>query len=319
MAGFSYTATTRPLSSPAAVSTNEQCVRPNACPTRRTSVWKISSARSAAETSWKMSKSRSRARSASRAPRTSSRNRSSASRRACSSCRSTGARMTSFAPADSTPAAPSAFPPSSSTNTGAPTWAGIATTSRTRSANRDSFVPPTLAANEYEDAPLPIGNGQTTSHAFVVAVMTAVLAGRRRDVVLEIGTGSGYQTAILARLAQRVATVERLPDLLVEAEVRFQRLGLTNIDTRLGDGARGWPEHAPFNGILVTAAAPHIPPPLLEQLALGGRLVIPLGDLATQELVIVTRGRDGWTERRAGGVRFVPLVSSLAFTEPVEP
>jgi len=184
---------------------------------------------------------------------------------------------------------------------------------------REWFVPPPLAANAYEDAPLPIGNGQTISQPFVVALMTAVLAPRRRDVVLEIGTGSGYQTAILARLAQRVATVERLPDLLVEAEVRFQRLGLTNIDTRLGDGARGWPEHAPFNGILVTAAAPHIPPPLLEQLALGGRLVIPLGDLATQELVIVTRGRDGWTERRAGGVRFVPLVSSLAFTEPVEP
>ena len=101
--------------------------------------------------------------------------------------------------------------------------------------------------------------------------------------------------------------------------MRFQRLRLTNIDTRLGDGARGWPERAPFNGILVTAAAPHIPPPLLEQLAIGGRLVIPLGDLSTQELVIVTRGRDGWTERRAGGVRFVPLVSSLAFTEPVEP
>jgi len=184
---------------------------------------------------------------------------------------------------------------------------------------REWFVPPSLAANAYEDAPLPIGNGQTISQPYVVALMTTVLAPRRRDVLLEIGTGSGYQTAVLARLAQRVATVERLPDLLVEAEVRFQRLRLTNIDTRLGDGARGWPERAPFNGILVTAAAPHIPPPLLEQLAIGGRLVIPLGDLSTQELVIVTRGRDGWTERRAGGVRFVPLVSSLAFTEPVEP
>ena len=184
---------------------------------------------------------------------------------------------------------------------------------------REWFVPPPLAADAYEDAPLPIGNGQTISQPYVVALMTAVLAPRRRDAVLEIGTGSGYQTAILARLAARVYTVERLPDLLVEAEVRFQRLGLTNIETRLGDGARGWPERAPFQGILVTAAAPRIPPPLLEQLAIGGRLVIPLGDLATQELVIVTRGRDGWTERRAGGVRFVPLVSSLAFTEPVEP
>ena len=163
---------------------------------------------------------------------------------------------------------------------------------------REWFVPPPLAPDAYEDGPLPIGNGQTISQPYVVALMTAVLAPRRRDAVLEIGTGSGYQTAILARLAARVYTVERLPDLLVEAEARFQRLGLTNIET---------------------AAAPRIPPPLLEQLALGGRLVIPLGDLATQELVIVTRGPDGWTERRAGGVRFVPLVSSLAFTEPVEP
>ena len=184
---------------------------------------------------------------------------------------------------------------------------------------REEFVPADQRGDAYEDGPLPIGNGQTISQPYVVALMTAVLAPRRRDAVLEIGTGSGYQTAVLARLAARVYTVERLPDLLVEAEARFQRLGLTNIETRLGDGARGWPERAPFQGILVTAAAPRIPPPLLEQLALGGRLVIPLGDLATQELVIVTRGPDGWTERRAGGVRFVPLVSTLAFTEPVEP
>src|SRR3989454_2737614 len=184
---------------------------------------------------------------------------------------------------------------------------------------REWFLPPHLASEAYEDAPLPIGSGQTISQPLIVGLMTEALAARRRDRVLEIGTGSGYQTAILARLAARVYTVERLPDLLVEAEARFQRLGLTNIETRLGDGARGWPERAPFQGILVTAAAPRIPPPLLEQLALRGRLVIPLGDLATQELVIVTRGPDGWTERRAGGVRFVPLVSSLAFTEPVEP
>src|SRR6266496_207591 len=180
---------------------------------------------------------------------------------------------------------------------------------------REWFVPPPLAPDAYEDAPLPIGNGQTISQPYVVALMTAVLAPRRRDVVLEIGTGSGYQTAVLARLAERVATVERLPDLLVEAEVRFQRLGLTNIDTRLGDGARGWPERAPFDGILVTAAAPGVPPPLVEQLALGGRLVIPIGDLGAQELVILTRTPAGLDERRAGGVRFVPLISRLAFTE----
>src|SRR5437867_6761607 len=180
---------------------------------------------------------------------------------------------------------------------------------------REWFVPPPLVPDAYEDAPLPIGNGQTISQPFVVALMTAVLAPRRRDAVLEIGTGSGYQTAILARLARRVYTIERLPDLLVEAEERFRRLGLTNIETRLGDGASGWPERAPFQGIMVTAAAPSVPTPLTEQVAPGGRLVIPIGDLASQELVILERGPAGLVERRAGGVRFVPLISRLAFTE----
>jgi protein-L-isoaspartate(D-aspartate) O-methyltransferase len=145
--------------------------------------------------------------------------------------------------------------------------------------------------------------------------MTAALSLRRGDRVLEIGTGSGYQTAILAHLGLRVHTVERLPDLLVEAEERFRRLGLGNIETRLGDGAGGWPERAPFQGVIVTAAVPCVPPPLTEQLAPGGRLVIPVGDLASQDLVIVERGATGLRERRAGGVRFVPLISRLAFTE----
>ena len=181
---------------------------------------------------------------------------------------------------------------------------------------REWFLPPQLAAEAYDDAPLPIGSGQTISQPYIVALMTEALAPRRRDCVLEIGTGSGYQTAVLAHLGAHVYTIERLPDLLVEAEERFRRLGLSNIETRLGDGAGGWPERAPFNGILVTAAAPAIPPPLTEQLAVGGRLVIPVGDLATQELVILERGRGGeLAARRAGGVRFVPLISRLAFTE----
>lgn len=181
---------------------------------------------------------------------------------------------------------------------------------------REWFLPPHLARMAYDDAPLPIGSGQTISQPFIVALMTASLATRRRDRILEIGTGSGYQTAILARLAGTVFTVERLPDLLVEAEERFRRLGLTNIRTRLGDGAAGWPEEAPFDGILVTAAAPRVPDPLLAQLAPGGRLVIPLGDLASQELVIIRRTPEGGLEeQRAGGVRFVPLVSRLAFAE----
>jgi len=180
---------------------------------------------------------------------------------------------------------------------------------------REWFLPPPLHREAYADSPLPIGSGQTISQPYIVALMTAALGPRRRDRVLEIGTGSGYQAAILAYLARQVYTIERRPDLLVEAEERFRRLGLTNIETRLGDGATGWPEAAPFNGILVTAAAPAVPPPLLQQLSPGGRLVIPIGDLSMQELVIYERTGSGVTERRGGGVRFVPLISRLAFTE----
>ena len=189
-----------------------------------------------------------------------------------------------------------------------------------RWAPREWFLPPHLESDAYSDAPLPIGSGQTISQPFVVALMTERLAPRRTSRILEIGTGSGYQTAILAYLASggTIYTVERLPDLLVEAEERFRRLGLTNVETRLGDGAAGWPEAAPFDGIIVAAAAPRIPEPLMEQLAPGGRLVIPVGDLASQELVILERpanGSGGLRQRQAGGVRFVPLISRLAFTE----
>jgi protein-L-isoaspartate(D-aspartate) O-methyltransferase len=184
---------------------------------------------------------------------------------------------------------------------------------------REWFLPPHLAADAYSDAPLPIGSGQTISQPFVVALMTERLAPGRTDRILEIGTGSGYQTAILAYLASggKIFTVERLPDLLVEAEERFRRLGLTNIATRLGDGAAGWPEDGPFDGIIVAAAAPQVPEPLAAQLAPGGRLVIPIGDLATQELVILERPANGGdlVQRQAGAVRFVPLISRLAFTE----
>lgn len=188
-----------------------------------------------------------------------------------------------------------------------------------RWAPREWFLPPHLAGDAYSDAPLPIGSGQTISQPYVVALMTERLQPHRNGRILEIGTGSGYQSAILAFLARsgKVFTVERLPDLLVEAEERFRRLGLTNIETRLGDGAAGWPEEAPFDGIIVAAAAPRIPEPLLAQLAPRGRLVIPVGDLASQELVILERPTTAGelVQRQAGGVRFVPLISRLGFTE----
>ena len=181
---------------------------------------------------------------------------------------------------------------------------------------REWFVPPTLQRAAYDDRPLPIGNGQTISQPYVVAWMTAQLAPGRRDRVLEVGTGSGYQTAVLARLAGSVFTTERLPDLLVEAEDRFRRLGLGTIATRLGDGATGWPEHGPFNAIMVTAAAPAVPAPLMDQLGPEGRLVIPVGNATEQDLVIVTRDSKGqFLERRVGGVRFVPLISRHGFLD----
>lgn len=181
---------------------------------------------------------------------------------------------------------------------------------------REWFLAPHAQREAYDDTPLPIGSGQTISQPYIVALMTAALAPRRRDRVLEIGTGSGYHTAILASLVTggRVYTIERLPDLLVEAEERFRRLGLTNIETRLSDGAGGWSEAAPFDGIVVAAAAPGAPAPLLSQLALGGRMIIPIGDRATQQLVIYRRTVEGLEERSAGSVRFVPLISRFAFT-----
>ena len=178
---------------------------------------------------------------------------------------------------------------------------------------REWFLSRDLEPDAYRDGPLPIGNGQTISQPFIVALMTEALGPTRRHRVLEIGTGSGYQTAVLAHLVRQVFTIERLPDLLVEAEVRFERLGLSNITTRLGDGASGWPDAAPFDGVIVTAAAPRVPEPLLAQVAPGGRIVVPIGDQTEQELVILEREPGGWRERSGGGVRFVPLVSRLAF------
>ncbi len=180
---------------------------------------------------------------------------------------------------------------------------------------RHRFVPATLADAAYDDAPLPVGCGQTISQPFMVAVMTAALELRRRDRVLEIGTGSGYQTAILARLAARVFTIERIPALADRARCRLRTLGLDNIEFQVGDGTLGWPGAAPFDAILVTAASPAIPAPLAEQLAPGGRIAVPVGDLALQELIVGVAGPAGLTTHAAGGCRFVPLLGRHAFRE----
>jgi protein-L-isoaspartate(D-aspartate) O-methyltransferase len=176
--------------------------------------------------------------------------------------------------------------------------------------SRELFVPGRFQEEADADRPLPIGFGQTISQPYVVAFMTERLALRGGERVLEIGTGSGYQTAILARLARAVFSVEIIPELAERArELLLGKLGLDNVSLRRGDGAEGWPERAPFDAILVTAAAPEVPPPLLAQLAPGGRMILPVGAPPdVQTLRLVTRGEDGASfESDLLPVRFVPL------------
>lgn len=174
---------------------------------------------------------------------------------------------------------------------------------------RHPFVPEELRASAYEDRPLPIGSGQTISQPYIVALMTDLLRLPANAVVLEVGTGSGYQAAVLAKLATRVYSIEIIPELAASAEQRLSRLGYDNVQVRAGDGYAGWPDAAPFDGILVTAGAPHIPPPLIEQLKPGGRMVIPEGEaFAVQQLVLVEKRADGTVStRRLLPVRFVPF------------
>ena len=175
---------------------------------------------------------------------------------------------------------------------------------------RERFVPPSLAEHAYDNSALPIGRGQTISQPFVVAYMTQMLDVHDDMTVLEIGTGTGYQAAVLAQFCRRVYTVERHRAILRDAEMRFAKLGVTNITTRYGDGSQGWPEHAPFDRIMVTAGAPVVPPALVEQLAEDGVMVLPIGpDPLAQELVRVRRTADGHELDRLIGVRFVPLVA----------
>jgi protein-L-isoaspartate(D-aspartate) O-methyltransferase len=174
---------------------------------------------------------------------------------------------------------------------------------------RHEFVPEGYRDQAYENHPLPIGEGQTISQPYIVALMTDLLEPDPGDVVLEVGTGSGYQAAMLAELVQRVYSIEIIDSLAATAAQTLERLGYQNVTTKVGDGYRGWPEHAPFDGIIVTAAAPEIPPPLLDQLKRGGRMVIPVGSgFWGEQLMLVTKDEDGEIHRREIlPVRFVPL------------
>ena len=181
-----------------------------------------------------------------------------------------------------------------------------------RNTPRHIFVEEALASRSYEDTALPIGYGQTISQPFIVARMTeALLAGGEVGKVLEVGTGSGYQTAILSQLTEQVFSVERIQPLLDQARRRFIELRLRNIKLTYSDGGWGWDEYAPFDGILVTAAPVEIPQSLLDQLAIGGRLVIPTGPKGNQQLVQVTRTAQGYEREVLSAVRFVPLVNGL--------
>ena len=176
---------------------------------------------------------------------------------------------------------------------------------------REVFVPDALRPQAYANTALPISSGQTISQPYVVAYMTELLELGARMKVLEIGTGSGYQAAVLSRLCRRVYTIERHRSLLLEAEARFKALGLHNITTRYGDGSKGWPEQAPFDRIIVTAAAFEVPETLRQQLADGGIMVLPVGDRHSQEIWRVRRSGDEFRTERLLPVRFVPLVEGL--------
>jgi protein-L-isoaspartate(D-aspartate) O-methyltransferase len=175
---------------------------------------------------------------------------------------------------------------------------------------RHRLVPEAHLGSAYGNHPLPIGSGQTISQPYIVALSTDLLALKGDETVLDVGTGSGYQAAVLAEIASRVFSVEITASLAAEARKRLEELGYRNIETRVGDGYRGWPEKAPFDGIVVAAAAPRIPHALVEQLKPRGRMVIPLGgESEIQHLVLVTRRDDsGYDEKRVLPVRFVPLV-----------
>ncbi len=180
---------------------------------------------------------------------------------------------------------------------------------------REAFVAKGMEEAAYEDYPLPIDGGQTISQPYIVAYMTEILELSASDRVLEIGTGSGYAAAVLSRIVTNVYSVERLGELVLSANQRLEKLGYTNIQVREGDGTLGWPEHAPYDAIVVTAGAPEVPQPLLDQLAIQGRLVIPVGPTPHLQMLVRVRrvGEKEYLREELCGVRFVPLIGTAGW------
>jgi protein-L-isoaspartate(D-aspartate) O-methyltransferase len=178
---------------------------------------------------------------------------------------------------------------------------------------RHLFVEEALQSQAYSDHPLPIGEKQTISQPYMVALMTEALQLKEKEKVLEIGAGSGYQTAILAELAEKVFSIERIRSLAIKARQLLYELGYFNVEIKIFDGTHGWMEEAPFDAIIVTAGAPDIPQPLLDQLAIDGRLVIPVGDAYAQDLMRVTKTKEGIKKEELGGCRFVKLIGKYGW------
>lgn len=180
---------------------------------------------------------------------------------------------------------------------------------------RHLFVPPVVRARAYSESALPIGGGQTISQPYIVAAMTEALQLKPRDRVLEIGTGSGYQAAVLAEIVDEVYSIEILDSLGQRADSTLTALGYRNISVKIGDGYRGWPEKAPFDAVIVTAAPDHIPPALVNQLAVGGRMILPVGD-EDQSLILLTNTAAGVERRTLFPVRFVPMTGEAEKPRP---
>lgn len=183
-----------------------------------------------------------------------------------------------------------------------------------REVPRHLFIPPPYDRSAYDDSPLPIGNGQTISQPYIVAVMTELLQPQASDNALEIGTGTGYQAAILSRTVRRVTTVERIPAVAELARRNFAALNFDNIEIIVGDGTLGYPKNAPYDEIIITAATPDIPRPLIDQLADGGRMVVPTGARDVQELITLKKQGNSIIRQSHGGVRFVPLIGEHGWT-----